>query len=196
MVPFRGFSHEFFCSVPVDAHGRTVASRKRRFTWQVDGCVRPCGAKPKRHGRFGIDEKLPSRRFRDLGDLAVGARCEKTRAKNQRSQKKPCRDCCAFHHRASGKANNNSATRYRVYSFRHYPVGVNVSSVLEAPPKRSTLEEIAWRVIRGTKPCWQGDRLAWSRTWHDPVRVARTTVTGRTAAGAIAARQGPHVSPL
>src|SRR6266850_2491902 len=51
------------------------------------------------------------------------------------------------------------ATRYRVYSFRHRPVGVNVSSVLGAPAKRSTPGVNAWRVVRLAKPCWQGGRL-------------------------------------
>jgi len=126
----------------------------------MPSCARPSGAKLKRYRRFGIDEQLASRGFRDLGDLGVGAPCEKTSAKNQRSQKKPCRECRAFHHRASGKANNNFATRYRVYSFRHCPVGVNVSSVLRPPAQRSTLGEIVWRVARLAKPCWQGSRLA------------------------------------
>lgn len=137
-MPFRSFSYEFFCSVSVNAHGRVVASRKRRFARQVDGCARPYSAKLQRRRRFGIHEKLPPCRFRNLGDLGAGSWCEKTRAKNQRSQMKPCRDCRAFHHCASGKANTIFATRYRVYSFRHRPVGVNVSSVLGAPTKRST----------------------------------------------------------
>src|SRR6266446_1674777 len=46
-----------------------------------------------------------------------------------------------------GKANTIFATRYRVYSFRHCPVGVNVSSVLGAPPNGLPLGENAWRVV-------------------------------------------------
>src|SRR2546425_1665445 len=120
-MPFRSFSYEFFCSVPVNAHGRTVASRKRRFARQVDSCARPCSAKLQRRRRFGIDEKLPSCRFRDFRDLGAGARREKSRAKNQRSQKKPCRDWRAFHHCASGKANTIFCNQIQSVQFSTSP---------------------------------------------------------------------------
>src|SRR5713101_8048782 len=195
-MPFRSFSYEFFCSVPVNAHGRTVASRKRRFARQVDGCARPCSAKLQRRRRFGIDEKLPSCRFQNLGDLGAGARCEKTRAKNQRSQMKPCRDCRAFHHCASGKANTIFATRYRVYSFRHCPVGVNVSSVLGAPAKRSTPG--GERLASGSsyEAVLAGRSARLEPCLARPGWVACEDVAGRTASGAIAARQGPHVPSI
>src|SRR6266446_1607170 len=58
-----------------------------------------------------------------------------------------------------GKANTIFATRYRVYSFRHCPVGVNVSSVLGAPAKRSTPGGERLASGRLTKPRWQEGRL-------------------------------------
>src|SRR6266850_1544068 len=86
-----------------------------------------------------------------------------------------------------GRQTTDFGTKYRVNSVRHCRKAVNVTSVLGAPAERSTLGEIAWRVACLAKPCWQE---------CEPVKVARKNVAGRTASGAIAARQGPHVSPL
>src|SRR5882672_2699353 len=154
-MPVRRFSYEFFRSVPVNAHGRTVASRKRSFAWEVDGCARPYGTQLKPCRRFGIHKEMPARRFHDFGDLGVGALRKQSRAECQCRNLKPRRDCRAFHHRASGKAKQQLWNKYRVYSFRHCRKAVNVTSVLGAPAERSTLGEIAWRVASLAKPCWQ-----------------------------------------
>jgi hypothetical protein len=109
VMPLRCFSYEFLGAVAVDAHRRTISSRKRRFSGKVDGCARLQPTELKRSRRFGIDEQLPSRGVHDLGDLRAG----RSNTKYQRRDKKPCRDCRAFRHRALGKAHKRFELRVR-----------------------------------------------------------------------------------
>jgi len=151
-MPFRSFSDQLFCSVPVNAHGRVVASRKRRFTWEIDGCAWPCAPKLKRCRWFGIDKELPSRGFRDFGNLGAGGGCEKGSAKNQRSQKKPCRACCAFRHGAF-KEKQQFRTGYDQFS-TCLPTGQCLFRTRD-PCQTVYPGEIGWRVVLRPNGYWR-----------------------------------------
>ena len=83
-MPVRRFSNEFFRAVTADVHGRTAASRKRRFGGQVDVGARLRGSELGCHRWFSIDKKPPSRIVNDPGDLAAGTLRENSRPKDQR----------------------------------------------------------------------------------------------------------------
>src|SRR6202171_6831588 len=145
-MPVCRFSNQLVGAVTAEIKGRTPASRKGRFGGQVDVGARLRGRELGCYRRFGVDKKRPSPVVDNLGDLAVGALRQNSRAKDQRRWKKPCHDCRAFfHHRAMEKANINFGTHYSEHSFQQSRTAVNVPLVLRAPAERSTRGETVWR---------------------------------------------------